>query len=342
MTYGKPRGGALTGRRARGALVLALILGALIVFVAVPLLRETQEPSSGPRAVSTATLVRHEVPSAHGAAPDAAEGFGLPGGSGASRDEGAALGSEPVEPERRVTEPPSSPAPHESSAAREEPTEGHPAGDPATPQGQEADDQAPPPKEEGAPPVSGAAPAAVEEPSPIPDEAVPETTNGGVPAPVPTRDEAPAAEPPSGAAPMRLSIPALGLEGAPVLSDPSEAAMERGVVHVPSTGLPGRAGSNTYLAGHRVGYPGTGSDRVFWNLPALKEGDLVVLSDRAGSPHEYRVTEAIEVSPLDTWVVDPLPGREVVTLQTCIEDFGDQWGDGPDWLARYVVRADKV
>jgi hypothetical protein len=41
-------------------------------------------------------------------------------------------------------------------------------------------------------------------------------------------------------------------------------------------------------------------------------------------------------------VTYPIPGRDVVSLQTCIENFGDYWTEGPNWLARYIVRADLV
>jgi sortase A len=67
---------------------------------------------------------------------------------------------------------------------------------------------------------------------------------------------------------MYLTVPALGIEGARVVSDSSKEAMDQGVIHVPGTGFPwlpsSGAGSNTYLAAHRIGYPGTGSDRVFY------------------------------------------------------------------------------
>ena len=53
-------------------------------------------------------------------------------------------------------------------------------------------------------------------------------------------------------------------------------------------------------------------------------------------------SEVLEVSPYDLSVTAPVPGRDMVTLQTCIENFGDYWTPGPNWLARYVVRADRV
>ncbi len=32
----------------------------------------------------------------------------------------------------------------------------------------------------------------------------------------------------------------------------------------------------------------------------------------------------------------------MISLQTCIEDYGDYWTMGPNWYVRYVVRADRV
>lgn len=141
---------------------------------------------------------------------------------------------------------------------------------------------------------------------------------------------------------MSLSVPSLGLAGVPVVDGHGEAALEAGTQHVPGTGFPWQEGSNTYIAGHRLGYPGTASDHVFYDLPNLAPGDPVVLTDENGKTYEYAVTEVMEVSPSDVWVTSPVAGRDVVTLQTCIEDFGDHWTEGPDWTARYVVRADRV
>jgi hypothetical protein len=32
----------------------------------------------------------------------------------------------------------------------------------------------------------------------------------------------------------------------------------------------------------------------------------------------------------------------MVSLQTCIENYGDYWTEGPNWFARYIVRANRV
>ena len=71
---------------------------------------------------------------------------------------------------------------------------------------------------------------------------------------------------------MYLTIPAIGLQDVLVQDGTSETILTAGAGHVPGTGFPWIEGSNTYIAGHRLGYPGTGSDLVFWDLPSLVAG----------------------------------------------------------------------
>src|SRR5215213_1803996 len=140
---------------------------------------------------------------------------------------------------------------------------------------------------------------------------------------------------------MYLTIPAIGLTDIPVLEGTSEGILSQGVGHVAGTGFPWVEGSNTYIAGHRIGYPGTPSDHVFWNLPNLVQGDQILLSDSSGTTYTYAVSEIFEVSPTDLSVTAPA-GDDVVSLQTCIEDYGDYWTSGPNWFVRYIVRAERV
>ncbi len=140
---------------------------------------------------------------------------------------------------------------------------------------------------------------------------------------------------------MYLTIPKLGLQDIPVLEGSSEAVLSQGVGHLPGTGYPWVEGSNTYIAGHRLGYPGTVSDHVFWDLPSLVAGDEVILEDSLGQTYTYRVSEILEVDPNDLSVTGST-GRDIVSLQTCIENYGDYWTAGPNWFARYVVRAERV
>jgi sortase A len=140
---------------------------------------------------------------------------------------------------------------------------------------------------------------------------------------------------------MYLTIPALGLNDIPVLEGTSEAILSQGVGHLPGTGFPWVAGSNTYIAGHRIGYPGTVSDHIFWDLPNLAVGDQVILEDSLGQTYTYQVSEILEVSPGDLSVTAST-GTDMVSLQTCIENYGDYWTPGPNWSARYIVRAHRV
>jgi sortase A len=140
---------------------------------------------------------------------------------------------------------------------------------------------------------------------------------------------------------MYLSVPAMGISDIPVVEGITEASLSQGAGHMPGTGYPWIPGSNTYIAGHRIGYPGTPSDHVFWNLPNLVQGDRIILTDSNGTTYTYAVSQILEVSPSDLSVTEPT-GDDVVSLQTCIEDYGDYWTPGPNWLVRYVVQAERI
>ena len=143
---------------------------------------------------------------------------------------------------------------------------------------------------------------------------------------------------------MYLSIPRLDISNALVLD--SEAGLELGAQLM--GGYPWVSGSNTYIAGHRIGFPGTGSDHIFYNLPLLDSGDEIFLQDSLGQVYKYRVSEVFAVTPYDTWVMDPVEGRDMVTLQTCTETLSDWWTIGPKLMGntpdsgRLVVQADQV
>ncbi len=146
-----------------------------------------------------------------------------------------------------------------------------------------------------------------------------------------------------------LTVPRLGVYGHTVRNDSSEEALAMGAIKVPQTGFPWEEGdTNTYIAGHRIGWPGTESDYQFYDLPLMQQGDEVILEDSEGRVYTYRVTEIFAVSPSDTWVAQPIPGRDVVSLQTCTETPDDWWTIGPSLYGggpesgRLVVRADRV
>jgi sortase A len=134
---------------------------------------------------------------------------------------------------------------------------------------------------------------------------------------------------------MTLTVDALGLYDVPVINTNNQEGLDNGVIHFPQTPMPWeeRAQKNVYLAGHRLGFPGTGSRLVFYNLDKLSNGDSIVLKDSLGTPYEYQVSESFVVEPDADWVVQPVRDRDMVTLQTCTF---------PDLVNRLIVRADRV
>ncbi|MDQ3706755.1 MAG: sortase [Chloroflexota bacterium] len=135
---------------------------------------------------------------------------------------------------------------------------------------------------------------------------------------------------------MGLTIEAMGIYDAPVFDSFGRWALANGVAHNPQTSLPWSptAQRNVYLAGHRMGYRGTWSRMIFYNLPKLKKGDEVLLKDRSGRSYRYRVSEVFIADPKDVWVMGQVRGRDMVTLQTCTPY--------PTFEKRLIVRADRV
>jgi sortase A len=134
---------------------------------------------------------------------------------------------------------------------------------------------------------------------------------------------------------MTLTIEALGLYDVPVLSSADLEVLDRGLMHEPETSLPSDGGAqrNVFVAGHYLGYPGTASHLVFYNLDKLRRGDEMVLEDREGRVYRYRVSEVFGATPDDSWVMGQVRDRDMLTLQTCIP---------PTFEDRLVVRADRV
>jgi sortase A len=140
-----------------------------------------------------------------------------------------------------------------------------------------------------------------------------------------------------------LTVPRLGIYNAYVYTyNGEESSLDYGPAKLPETGFPWQPGANTYIAGHRLGWPGTGSDHIFYNLPLMQYGDKIYLTDDNGTVYTYEVTDFKEVLPTESWIKDPVAGKNMVSLQTCIENYGDYWTPGPDWFVRFVVRADRV
>lgn len=180
-------------------------------------------------------------------------------------------------------------------------------------------------------PVPDPVPAPDPAPDPVPAPDPQPTTNDG---PTNVADEPPPYQLPEGAI-MALTVDALGLREVPVFDSTGAWALKYGVGHDPDTSLPWTDGPhrNVYVAGHKVGFPGTPSDRVFDRLGDLGEGDEVVLRGDGGAQYRYEVTDSFIASPEDSWVMDRVRNEDLLTLQTCV---------GPNFSERLVVRAERV
>ena len=130
---------------------------------------------------------------------------------------------------------------------------------------------------------------------------------------------------------LYLTVPKLGLSDVPVFNSVEEEKLKQGVIHVPATGFPWQEGANTYIAGHRIGYPGTPSDHVFYDLEKLVPGDEIILRDAAGGEYVYSVTGTEIVPPDNVESMNAVPGRSIVSLQTCTL---------PDYAERVVVQGE--
>jgi sortase A len=166
-------------------------------------------------------------------------------------------------------------------------------------------------------------------PEPVPDW--PEPTSEQV-----TSAEEPRYYQPQSDADMTLTIEALGLYDMPILSSASLEVLEIGLMHEPETSLPwdGGAQRNVFIAAHYLGWPGTASHLVFYNLDKLRRGDEVVLEGNQDRAYRYRVSEAFEATPEDSWVMGQEHGRDMLTLQTCVPP--------PTFEDRLVIRADRA
>lgn len=104
-------------------------------------------------------------------------------------------------------------------------------------------------------------------------------------------------------------------------------------IHLAGTGFPWEREANVYIAGHRLGYPNTGSFLAFFDLNELGEGDEVIITDSEGREYIYRVFDSFIVEPTDIGVTEPVEGKNIVTLQTCTL---------PDYSQRLIVQAEQV
>jgi len=115
--------------------------------------------------------------------------------------------------------------------------------------------------------------------------------------------------------------------------DDEAALKEHAAIHLEGTGFPWQGEANVYLAGHRLGFPGTDSFLAFWDQNGLEKGDEVFVTDSEGTKYTYRVYEEFVAEPTDLSVTKPVEGKNVLTLQTCTL---------PDYEQRLITRAELV
>lgn len=134
---------------------------------------------------------------------------------------------------------------------------------------------------------------------------------------------------------LKVTIPAMARVNYATVpdadGDDEEALGAHVAIHLNGTGFPWQEEANVYLAGHRLGYPATDSFLGFWDLNNLRSGDEVYVEDAEGEEYTYRVFGSFVVDPTDISVVETLPGRNVLTLQTCTL---------PDYSERLIVQAE--
>ncbi|MGF1471067.1 MAG: sortase [Rubrobacteraceae bacterium] len=102
-------------------------------------------------------------------------------------------------------------------------------------------------------------------------------------------------------------------------------------VQVKGTGYPWEEEANVYIAGHRLGYPGTDSYLAFSDIEVLQNGDKVFLEDAEGREYTYEVFNKLVVEPTNLSVLEPIEGKNIVSLQSCTL---------PDYSDRIIVQAE--
>jgi sortase A len=132
---------------------------------------------------------------------------------------------------------------------------------------------------------------------------------------------------------LYLTVPKLDIYDAPAFDSVTEEKLKESVIHVPATGYPWQEDANTYIAGHRIGYEGTGSWRIFYELDQLAKGDEITLTDANGGEYYYRVTKKVVVGPDAVDIMEPVEGKSLISLQTCTL---------PDYKERIVVQGELI
>ena len=134
---------------------------------------------------------------------------------------------------------------------------------------------------------------------------------------------------------MKITVPRLGLKDVAVPTGSRQAELDKqGILHLRGTGLPWVAGSNTFIAGHALGFPWTRVPYAFYKLDKMRPGDKIFVEDQEGRRYTFIVYDLLTVEPGDYWVTYPVEGMTVISLQSCTPI--------PTFEHRLVVRGELV
>ena len=110
----------------------------------------------------------------------------------------------------------------------------------------------------------------------------------------------------------RLRVPSVGID-LPVYHGSTEKVLAQGAGHVFGSAFPiGGEGTHAALTGHT----GVSTSTMFDNLHKVKLGDTFTV-ETLGKRVAYRVDNIIVVKPEDTQYLQPVQGKDYVTLITC-------------------------
>jgi LPXTG-site transpeptidase (sortase) family protein len=96
-------------------------------------------------------------------------------------------------------------------------------------------------------------------------------------------------------------------------------------VRLKGTGFPWEAEANVFILGQRFGDESSPSYRAFRDIGKLEEGDEIYVTDANGHEYTYQVFQILEVLPTDLFVTEPIPGKNILTLQACTRPDCSNW-----------------
>jgi len=134
---------------------------------------------------------------------------------------------------------------------------------------------------------------------------------------------------------MRITVPKLGLKDVAVPTGSKQSDLDReGILRLRGSGLPWIEGSNTFIAGHALGFPRTRVPYAFYKLDKMKPGDKIIVEDKERQKYTFIVYDLMTVEANDYWTTYPVEGKTIISLQSCTPI--------PTFENRLIVRGELV